>query len=190
MNLPRTPDAPRRSPRASCTLIMLLNLAILLSNFAVSWGANETQTRVLRSTARLFHGVPHPYPTAGAAPVTPGDDACPPGTRTGIADGGGRRDAGPRARLARYLLRTPELERLSREQLGALCRSADSTSRALHDLGERLVAPRDDGLRTRAKLVASDRRLREAVARTLRGAAIPEGPMLDRLVRIVVASAG
>ena len=195
MSNPPSPHEPRRPARIPPTLFLLLNLAILLSNFAVSWGASETQTRVLRSTARLFHGVPRPgLQYAGAADSAvhpPGPGTNPPAGEPTLATGPLRGvTAGTRVRLARYLVRLPELERLSPAQVGALYRGVESTARALHEVGERLGARPGDGGRVRELMLAADHRMRSELTRSLRGVAIPDGPVLDRLVRIVVASAG
>ena len=46
--------------------VLLLNAAILVVNFAVAMGATETQTRVLRTTARIGCGTPLVPPPAPA----------------------------------------------------------------------------------------------------------------------------
>jgi len=157
-------------------VILLLNLAVLVTNFFVSLGATETQARVLRTTARVAYSEPIPPrpPRAEPAPAPP-----PP-----------RPDAGvPTVRLVKFLARVDELDRLTSSQVEALFRATRDCNATLARGGEALRG-RADGSRARALLGDMQARVRRRVASRLRAADVPEGDLLARLVRIVVASAG
>ena len=150
-------------------ITLWLNLAVLLVNFFVAVGATETQTQLLRTTARVVYEAPLPV----AAPV-PQPPAGPPAT----------------VRLVKFLARLEELDRLTSEQVTALCVAHDACFRRLSQAGTELRSAALNG--ARAREVLGDLRARAArdVEATLRGAAVADGELRARLVRIVLASAG
>lgn len=148
-------------------ITLLLNLAILVVNFVLAYGATETQVRVLRTTAR----------TALATPVVPPRLGPPPERRLGAV---------PLARFVKYLARLDRSQQLAPHQVSALYRALEDCAAELSRGGRRLRTVRDDGDRAR-KLVE---RVQRQVAATLKAADVPEGETLARLVRVVMASAG
>ena len=145
---------------------LLLNLAILVVNFALACGATETQVRVLRSTARTL-----------ATPSVPRWLGPPPERRLGAV---------PLARFVKYLARLDRTQRLTPPQVAALYRALEDCAAELTRGGRRLRVVRDDGDHAR-RLVE---RLERRIAATLKAADVPEGETLARLVRVVMASAG
>lgn len=144
-------------------VVLLLNLAILVSNFVVSLGATETQVRLVRTTARAAFDGPVAAPAPGAR--------------------------GPATRLVKYLGRLERLADLTPRQVRALCLALDDCSDELAQGGEALRR----GLRgAHAQRLLGDLRARveRKVESTLRAADVADGELLARLVRIVVASAG
>jgi hypothetical protein len=150
---------------------LLLNLAILVVNFALACGATETQVRVLRSTARTL-ATPSVPSRLGLRRLGP-----PPERRLGAV---------PLARFVKYLARLDGTQRLTPPQVAALYRALEDCAAELTRGGRRLRVVRDDGDHAR-RLVE---RLERRIAATLKAADVPEGETLARLVRVVMASAG
>ncbi|MHC4666963.1 MAG: hypothetical protein ACYTFD_01035 [Planctomycetota bacterium] len=154
---------------------LLLNLAVLVVNFFVALGVTETQVRVLRTTARVAYSEP-------LVPVRP--ERVPAPVPAPSAPAGGD------ARLVKFLGRLEELDRLSPRQVDALYRAHDRCRREFARGGVRLRAAEASGARARRFLGDLRARVRREVENTLRAAEVPEGEVLARLVRIVLASAG
>jgi hypothetical protein len=153
--------------------VLLVNLAVLLANFAVAWSTTDSHVRVLRTSARVAHSVPLAAHLAPAAPAREGEAA-----------------SVPRTRLLKYLARLEELDRLSPQQVAAVCRAFEAACEGLSD-PDALARVRGLGGPDASRLVAGmDDRVRSQVAETLRAADVPEGELLHKLVRIVVSSAG
>lgn len=165
----------RRNPSST---LLLLNVAVLAVNFALSLGATDTQAKVLRTTARLGCGAPvvavRAAPAPAPAPAPPLHPAAP--------------DA-PTARLVKFLARAEELDGLSPRQVEAVRQAAVGCRRALARSAAALRGA-VDGARARRALGDVEARVRREVAAALRAARVPEGEVLARLVRIVMASAG
>lgn len=147
-------------------VMLLLNLAVLVVNFALTCGATETQVRVLRSTARTL-----------ATPSTLRRLGPPPERRLGAV---------PLARFVKYLARLDRRQQLTPPQVAALYRALEDCAAELTRGGRRLRVVRDDGDHAR-RLVE---RVQQRIAATLKAADVPEGETLARLVRVVMASAG
>ena len=139
---------------------LILNLAILVANFALSYGANETQIRVMRTTSRTVLSPPHPLATT-------------------------RGHAASDARLVKYLARLPGAERLTPAQVKAVCGSLDRCRAVLATAAAKM---RRQGLDPSETVGFADG-LRAAVARTLEAARIEDG-LRARLVQIVLSSTG
>lgn len=154
-------DTGLRRIDVSHKTILLLNLTILVVHFVLALGASDSQVRLLRTTARVACSAPPPI-----VRPRPQEVAAP---------------APPRARLVKYLARLPELERLDQRQIAALRRAFERSFATLS--AERALG------RPRAadELVGAVRR---DVEQALRRAAVPEGELLRRLVRIVVSATG
>jgi hypothetical protein len=157
-------------------VILLLNLAVLVVNFFVSLGATETQTRVLRTTARVAFSQPLVPPTR------PPPAAPPPAP---IA-----RESFPMARLVKFLARSQELDRLTAAQVDALYDAHDYCRHELEEGGVRLRGAACGGARTRRLLGDLRARVRRNVEDTFRAAEVSDRELLARLVRVVLASAG
>jgi len=150
-------------------ITLLLNVAVLVTNFVVCLGATETQVQVARAAVRTVCAVP-------CAPRIPPPPAAPPPA------------AG--ARLVKCLARLDGLDRLTPAQVEALFLAHDHCRRELAAGGERLLAAAHDGARARAHVEALRARVSRDVAATLKAAQVPDGELLARLVRVVMASAG
>jgi len=165
-------------------LILLMNLAILVVNFVVAVGASESQNRTLRATARAAYALP-PARSVAPTPVREG---------RGERDEPGRADPAvgrvPRARLVKYLGRLRQIDRLSAGQIAALHGGLADSCRVLDELGGQLAATAHDGVVVRDLIGSGRQRLRQRVTERLRRASVPDGELLDQLVRIVVSSAG
>ena len=148
---------------------LVLNAAILLVNFAVSLGSTDTQIQIARAAVRTV-AEPAPAPAPPAAPV---EDP-----------------RAPAVRLVKYLARLRGLETLSPDQIEALRLAHDYCWQELTSGGEQLRGADYDGARTRIVLSELRARVSRNVEATLKAANVPEGELLARLVRIVMASAG
>jgi len=158
------------------SLTLLLNLAVLLVNFFVSLGVTDTQVQTLRTTARIAYGTPRRRSPKHL--VTPGPPATPPAT------------SAPRARLVRFLARCEGPEKLDTAQMGALLDACDRYAGEVERLGNRLRELGGNGFRARGLCGELQRKLRDEVASTLRAAAVADPALRERLVRLVLASAG
>jgi len=169
--------APRGAP-----LLLLLNLGILVVTFFVSLGGSETQARLLRTTGRVaFAGALPAAPSAAAPPH--GEGRVPEEARPGA-------DGPRRARLLRYLARLPGGRELAPLQVRGLFDALDACCADLA-MEEGLLRARSFDLAgASAPLDLLPQRLERTVSAALRAARIPEGEMLDQLVRLVVSSAG
>ncbi|MHC4134915.1 MAG: hypothetical protein ACYTDU_15485 [Planctomycetota bacterium] len=158
-------------------VILLLNLAVLVVNFFVSLGATETQTRVLRTTARVAFSQPlvPPMPRPRPAPMAPAPTA---------------REPSPMARLVKFLARSEELDRLTPAQVDALYLAHDHCRHELEEGGVRLRGAAYGGAHTRRLLGDLRARVRRNVEDTFRAAEVSDREVLARLVRVVLASAG
>lgn len=152
-------------------VILLLNLAVLVVNFLVSLGATETQTRVLRTTARV----------AFSQPLVPPVSPLPGSTAS---------RSGPTARLVKFLARAEELDRLTPAQVDALYDAHDYCRHELEQVGEELRGAAFGGARMRRLLGDLSARVRRQVEDTFRAAEVSDRELLARLVRVVLASAG
>lgn len=157
-------------------VILLLNLAILVANFALALGSSESQVRVLRATSRVAHELPTPrIVVERPAPPFPAPPAGP---------------APADLRLLRYLGRIPEVDRLSPDQMEAVRGCLDYCCRVLREEGCELVARAADGASLRRAADGLRERLRDNVARSLDEAAIPDERLRSTLLRVVLSSAG
>lgn len=143
--------------------ILLLNLAILVVNCALAFGATETQVKVLRSTARAAFA--------------------PRGPDRGPVQAKARPDA---ARLLKYLGKLDPSVRLTGEQGAALwaCLEACRTilQREAYRLRQRQLDP--------SALAGLRGRLREETDVRLRAAGIEDPRLRSELVRIVLSATG
>jgi len=181
-------------------LPLLLNLVVLIVTVIVVVAHSDSQERVLRATTRMACEV-----TAAPSPwfrgvADPREAADPRGDETrigGVAiDGAIRGGIGQvsHIRLLKYLARVDGLEELSPSQLDAVYEALENCCRVLVVAGggvrERSVNRSLGGAGARRSAEeARDRAQREVESR-LRAAAIPDGELLARLVRVVVSSAG
>ncbi|MHC4931069.1 MAG: hypothetical protein ACYTGV_02625 [Planctomycetota bacterium] len=150
-------------------VVLLLNLAILLVNFALSWGSTEAQVRVLRTTARVAHGFP----------------LLPPRVPEAVSPAGV-----PEARLLRYLGGLGDLERLTPRQIAAVYGCLDYCCRTAAEGGQWLREGALDGAAARRRIERIHERMRRGVADSLRAAEIEDHRLLGHLVRILVSSTG
>ncbi|MHC4338812.1 MAG: hypothetical protein ACYSX0_01180 [Planctomycetota bacterium] len=150
-------------------MVLLLNLAILLANFALSWGSTEAQVRVLRTTARVAHGFPLLSPRS---PET--------GSPGGV----------PEARLLRYLGGLSGLDRLTPRQIATVYGCLDYCCRTAEEGGQRLREGALDGAATRSHIERLQEQMRSGVKDSLRAAEIEDRRLLGHLVRILVSSTG
>ena len=156
-------------------VILLLNLAVLVVNFFVSLGATETQTQVLRTTARVAFSQPLVPRSRPPAPLPPGPVSL---------------DPSPTARLVKFLARSEELDRLTAAQVDALFGAHDYCRAELEEGGVKLRGAAYGGARTRRLLGDLRARVRKSVEDTFRAADVSDRELLARLVRVVLASAG
>jgi hypothetical protein len=143
---------------------LLLNLAILVVNCALAFGATETQVKVLRSTARAaFAPRNRPAPDPARAPARPDT-----------------------ARLLKYLGKLDPAVRLTGVQGAALCESLEACRTILHREAYRLKQRRVDA----AALAGLRGRMRDATDVRLRAAGIHDPQLRSELVRIVLSATG
>jgi len=157
-------------------VILLLNLAVLVVNFFVSLGATETQTQVLRTTARVAFSQPlvlPPRPRPASLPPAPA-----------------AREPSPMARLVKFLARSEELDRLTAAQVDALFVAHDHCRQELEEGGGKLRGTAYGGAHARRLLGDLRARVRRNVEDTFRAAEVSDRELLARLVRVVLASAG
>jgi hypothetical protein len=154
-------------------VVLLLNLAILICNFALSLGTQESQIRILRAASRVVHEPP-------LERCLRTEDAGPRGYAAGV----------PEVRLFRYVGRLPEFDRLSSRQVAAVYGSFEQCCDAAARGGAGLRRSAFDGEATRRSIERLRSRLREGVAESLRAAEIDDARLLEHLVRIVLSSAG
>lgn len=169
---------------ASRNVPLLLNLAILVVTFFVALGGTETQSRMLHTSSRLALGTSLTGLPGGVSAGAGGSQ------ESGDGKAGGRSGPARRARLLRLLARMPECSTLAPGQLQS---AYDALEACCRDL-----AMEEDLLRARhfqpgalaQPLPSLQTRLVRTAEATLRGGEVPDGPLLDQLVRIVIASAG
>jgi hypothetical protein len=153
--------------------VLLVNLAVLVVNFVVAWSTTDSHVCVLRTSARVAHSAPLLAPAAPEVRAREEEAA-----------------SVPRTRLLKYLARLEEIDRLSPQQVAALCRAFEAACEGLSD-PDALARVRGLGGPAASRLVAGmDDRIRRQVSETLRAADVPEGELLQKLVRIVLSSAG
>ena len=146
--------------------LLLINLAILVANFAVSLGATETQVRVLRTTARVAFGS---MPLARA----------PRSRATELRETAD-------VRLVKYLAKLTAVRRLDGAQVAALfrcvlaCRASLLKEAARLGKGE-VEAERLGGLRARLRGEAEGR---------LKQAGVSDPALRKELATIVLSSTG
>jgi len=168
--------------------VLLLNLGVLVVTFFVSLGGTETQARLLRTTGRVaFEGAP---PAAvGEARARPDEEA--PEAEPGAGRPGERAaDGARRARLLRLVARLPGASGLAPNEVRALFEALDACCADLAMEEGVLRARSFDLAGGAAPLDQLPERLARTAAAVLRGARVPEGELLEQLVRLVVASAG
>jgi len=191
-------------------LPLLLNLAVLIVTVVLVVAHTDAQDRVLRVTTRMAcEPAPLPYGTGpqrmGSVGVGVGRAAFRDAPESGEgASGEGASGVGasgdgaiPGAigqlshiRLLKYLARVDGLEELSAAQLEAVYGALEDCCRLLVQAGRGVRAAPAGGADTRRSAAATRSRVEDTVERRLREAAIPEGELLARLVRVVVSSAG
>ncbi|MHC4956837.1 MAG: hypothetical protein ACYTGN_00580 [Planctomycetota bacterium] len=143
---------------------LLLNLAILVVNFVLAFGATETQVKVLRTTARAAFSPP--------VRATPDPIRSPARPDT--------------ARLLKYLGKLDSAVRLTGEQGAALCASLEACRTLLDREAYRLKQRRLDA----AALAGLKGRMRDATDVRLRAAGIHDPQLRSELVRIVLSATG
>jgi len=179
--------------------LLFLNLAILVANFAVLWGASEASNASLRATGRILGDVPRPPPGPGAriaavAPLVP-PRVDRPGREVAASDPVASAD-GPVpvspavVRLTRFLGRMESADRLTADQMATLYREVARCASELRAAAVRWNGQVPDGARARAEFDALRRRLGRETGRALRDALLREEELRERLVRAVLASAG
>lgn len=152
-------------------VLLLLGLAVLLTNFALTWGASDSQIRVLNSSARTLQPAPR---SRAPAPHAAAD------LQRAVAEG----------RLLRCLGRLPELEDLTRSQVAVLFRCLEDCRRALAAGSLEWRARAADGASLRRRIDALHAEMRARVACALRDAALDDERLVDTLCRVVLASTG
>ena len=175
-------------------LPLLLNLVVLIVTVVVVVAHSDSQERVLRATTRMACEVtaaPSLWYRHAADQRRAADQE-----RDEAVDGAIRGGIGQvsHIRLLKYLARVDGLEELSPSQLDAVYEALENCCRVLVEAGggvrERSVNRSLGGAGARRSAEeARDRAEREVESR-LRAAAIPDGELLARLVRVVVSSAG
>jgi len=168
-------------------LTLLLNLAVLIVTVIVVVAHADSQERVLRATTRMVCDSPLPRDV-----VDRYAQEATLARQRGAADGaiGGAIGQVSHIRLLKYLSRVDGLEALSPGQLEAVYEALEDCCRVLVEAGVRVRRTSTSGARARSSAEAARERAEQQVTRRLRAAAIPEGELLARLVRVVVSSAG
>ncbi len=172
-------------PRA----LLIANLLILTTNFIVAMTASETSNAVMRTTGRAVGSVP----TVRFDAVALRTAAAPVGASANRAHDS--EPISPRAgpvvvRLAKYLDRMGAADQLTEEQMATLYREVVRCAVELRGAAAQWEKNAPDGARARVLFGALRQRLGRETAMALRGAALHEGDLMQRLVRVVIASAG
>ena len=183
-------------------LPLLLNLVVLIVTVVVVVAHSDSQERVLRATTRMACEVtaaPSPWYRDSVTQSGAGTQAravSGGGAINGAINGAIRGGIGQvsHIRLLKYLARVDGLEQLSPSQLDAVYEALEHCCRVLVEAGggvrERSVNRSLGGAGARRSAEAARDRAEREVESRLRAAAIPDGELLARLVRVVVSSAG
>lgn len=160
--------------------VLLLNTVILVVNFFVSFGASESQVRVLRSTAR----------TAYSGPVEVRVPA--PGVRQSapVPDSPARTPLSAHVRLLRYLTAVPEVRAFDDRQMATLFELFRDCCVRFASASDRLNAASHSGRRVIDEVSQLRRGLEEHVRMRLLDSCVDDGTVAMRLARILVVSVG